>query len=70
MVALSRLQEAGRRVVLLSLADEAPSLDLGHIVTYHVPSGVAALNNNDSVVGMEVIDGHTLGGFERRSGNE
>jgi uncharacterized protein (DUF58 family) len=70
MVALSRLQEAGRRVVLLSLAEETPAVDLGHIVTYHVPSGVAALNNNDPFVGLEVIDGHTLDGFERRSGNE
>jgi uncharacterized protein (DUF58 family) len=70
MVALSRLQEAGRRVVLLSLAEEAPPVDLGHIVTYHVPSGVAALNKHDPFVGMEVIDGHTLDGFERRSGNE
>jgi uncharacterized protein (DUF58 family) len=70
MVALSRLQEAGRRVVLLSLADEAPPANLGHIMTYHVPSGVAALRNHDPVVETEVKDGHTLDGFERISGNE
>ncbi len=37
VVALLRLQEAGRRVVLLSLADEAPPEVLGTILAYHLP---------------------------------
>ncbi len=37
MVGLIRLKEAGRRVVLISLADEPPPKGLGSILTYHVP---------------------------------
>jgi uncharacterized protein (DUF58 family) len=37
MVALTRLQEAGRRVVLLSLAEEPPPDELSHILSYHLP---------------------------------
>lgn len=37
MVGLIRLKEAGRRVVLISLADESPPKGLGSILTYHVP---------------------------------
>lgn len=37
MVALLRLQEAGRRVVLISLAEEPPPDDLGFMLTYHLP---------------------------------
>ena len=47
MAALLRLKEAGRRVVLLSLAGEAPPAGLDQIVTYHVPSGVPALQNRE-----------------------
>lgn len=36
LVTLLRLKEAGRRVVLISVADEAPPSDLGGIRTYHV----------------------------------
>lgn len=43
MVALVRLQEAGRRVVLLSLAEDAPFSSFGSVLTYHVPSGLPAL---------------------------
>jgi uncharacterized protein (DUF58 family) len=42
MVALLRLKEAGRRVVLISLAEEAPPHGLGNILTYHIPSTVPA----------------------------
>jgi uncharacterized protein (DUF58 family) len=45
MVALSQLQEAGRRVVLLSLADDPPAVDQGQILTYHIKSGVPAFQN-------------------------
>jgi uncharacterized protein (DUF58 family) len=38
MVALLRLKEAGRRVVLISLADEPPPQGLGSTFTYHVPA--------------------------------
>ena len=37
MVALLRLQEAGRRVVLISLAEESPPNKQGAILTYHIP---------------------------------
>ena len=42
MVALLRLKEAGRRVVLISLADDPPPTDLGHLLTYHIPSTAPA----------------------------
>lgn len=42
MVALSRLKEAGRRVVLISLADDPPPKHLGRIITYHIPSSTPA----------------------------
>ena len=42
MVALIRLKEAGRRVVLISLADEPPPRGLGNILAYHIPSTVPA----------------------------
>ncbi|MCB8948878.1 MAG: DUF58 domain-containing protein [Ardenticatenaceae bacterium] len=42
MVALLRLKEAGRRVVLISLADEPPPKGLGNILTYHIPATVPA----------------------------
>lgn len=40
MVSLLRLKEAGRRVVLISLADEPPPDNLGKILTYHLPADV------------------------------
>lgn len=42
MVGLLRLKEAGRRVVLVSLADEPPPKGLGNVLTYHIPSTVPA----------------------------
>ncbi|MCB9006758.1 MAG: DUF58 domain-containing protein [Ardenticatenaceae bacterium] len=42
MVALIRLKEAGRRVVLISLADEPPPKGLGNILAYHIPANVPA----------------------------
>ena len=42
MVALLRLKEAGRRVVLISLADDPPPLGLGNMLTYHIPATVPA----------------------------
>ncbi len=42
MVALVRLKEAGRRVVLISLSEEPPPKGLGQILTYHIPSTVPA----------------------------
>ncbi|MCB9433535.1 MAG: hypothetical protein H6668_16300 [Ardenticatenaceae bacterium] len=42
MVALLRLKEAGRRVVLISLADDPPPLELGNMLTYHIPATVPA----------------------------
>ena len=42
MVGLLRLKEAGRRVVLISLADELPPKGLGNILTYHIPATVPA----------------------------
>jgi hypothetical protein len=42
MVALLRLKEAGRRVVLISLAEEPPPMNLGNILTYHIPASTPA----------------------------
>ncbi len=42
LVALVRLKEAGRRIVLLSLADEPPPKGLGNLITYHIPATVPA----------------------------
>lgn len=47
MIALVRLREAGRRVVLLALGDDPPphtpsAGNLGSIVVYHIPSNVPA----------------------------
>lgn len=42
MVGLVRLKEAGRRVVLVSLAQEPPPKGLGNILAYHIPSTVPA----------------------------
>ncbi len=38
MVALLRLKEAGRRVVLISLANEPPPKGLGNLLSYHIPA--------------------------------
>lgn len=46
MVALLRLKEAGRRVVLISLADEPPPLGLGNLLTYHIPSSAPAFQKD------------------------
>ncbi len=42
MVALIRLKEAGRRVVLISLAEEPPPKGLGNILAYHIPASAPA----------------------------
>lgn len=42
LVGLLRLKEAGRRVTLVSLADEPPPRDLPGILVYHVPSSAKA----------------------------
>jgi uncharacterized protein (DUF58 family) len=42
MVALLRLKEAGRRVVLISLADATPPKGLGNVLSYHIPATVPA----------------------------
>jgi uncharacterized protein (DUF58 family) len=40
--ALIRLKEAGRRVVLISLAEEPPPVNLGAVITYHIPADTPA----------------------------
>jgi uncharacterized protein (DUF58 family) len=50
MVALKRLKEAGRRVVLLTLADDMPAAELGDILTYHIPAGVPAIENQEQIM--------------------
>lgn len=42
MIALIRLKEAGRRVVLISLAEESPPKGLGRILSYHIPASTPA----------------------------
>ncbi|MCA9919102.1 MAG: hypothetical protein KC445_14170, partial [Anaerolineales bacterium] len=49
MVALVRLKEAGRRVVLISLADEPPPKGLGNILSYHIPANVPAFQEKGSM---------------------
>lgn len=45
-VELVRLKEAGRRVVVISLADEPPPLTLRGIISYHIPSSAPAFVKN------------------------
>lgn len=49
IIVLLRLKEAGRRVVLISLAETAPPQHLGHILTYHIPSTVPAFQKGHKV---------------------
>lgn len=42
MVGLMRLKEAGRRVVLISLAAEPPPKGLGTVLAYHIPASAPA----------------------------
>ncbi|MGD2048618.1 MAG: DUF58 domain-containing protein [Chloroflexota bacterium] len=42
LVSLVRLKEAGRRVTLISLADEPPPADLQGVLAYHVPPSLPA----------------------------
>lgn len=49
MIALLRLKEAGRRVVLISLDTEPPPAGLGSILTYHVPPGSPAFQKDESL---------------------
>lgn len=42
VVTLNHLKDAGRRVVLISLAEQPPPKNLGHILAYHIPSTVPA----------------------------
>jgi uncharacterized protein (DUF58 family) len=42
LITLIRLKEAGRRVTLVSLADEPPPKGLGNILTYHIPANTPA----------------------------
>ena len=45
LVELLRLKEAGRRVTLISLAEEAPPSQLDGILAYHVPSATPAFQS-------------------------
>ena len=45
MVSLFRLQEAGRRVVLLSLTEEGIENGQNPILTYHIPTGISDFQN-------------------------
>jgi hypothetical protein len=45
--ALIRLKEAGRRIVLISLAEEAPPTNLGTILTYHIPITTAVFQDGN-----------------------
>jgi uncharacterized protein (DUF58 family) len=42
MIALVRLKEAGRRVVLITLSPDPPPPGLGRILTYHIPASTPA----------------------------
>lgn len=49
LVGLIRLKEAGRRVTLVSLADEPPPSDLSGVLVYHVPSSTRAFQRAEPV---------------------
>jgi uncharacterized protein (DUF58 family) len=46
LVALLRLKEAGRRITLVSLADQPPPRDLPGILSYHIPSTTKAFQRS------------------------
>lgn len=46
--ALIRLKEAGRRVVLISLAETPPPAGLGTVITYHIPADAPAFQTGQS----------------------
>ncbi len=69
MVALNRLKEAGRRVVLLSLADDMPTADLGNILTYHISLGVPAMQNHDQSMSNAVPHDQPSFLDKRKAGN-
>jgi uncharacterized protein (DUF58 family) len=53
LVGLIRLKEAGRRVTLVSLAEEPPPGNLQGILVYHVPSTSKAFQKAEPVAGNE-----------------
>lgn len=53
LVGLIRLKEAGRRVTLVSLADEPPPGNLQGILVYHVPSTIKAFQKAEPAAGSE-----------------
>ncbi|MCA9899385.1 MAG: DUF58 domain-containing protein [Anaerolineales bacterium] len=61
MVALVRLKEAGRRVVLISLAEEPPPKGLGNILSYHIPASVAAFQKENSATEAALGMVHEMG---------
>ncbi|MFO7682329.1 MAG: DUF58 domain-containing protein [Chloroflexota bacterium] len=46
LVVLTRLQEAGRKVVLISLAPAPPPKGVEHILTYHIPANAPAFKSS------------------------
>lgn len=46
LVGLLRLKEAGRRIVLISLAAEPPPKGVGRILTYHIPTSAPAFRTS------------------------
>jgi len=48
IAALVRLKEAGRRIVLISLAEEPPPANLGALLTYNIPLNAPAFQTENS----------------------
>jgi len=60
MVALIRLKEAGRRVVLISLAQQPPPKGLGNILAYHIPATVPAFQKGHKASTLTEAALHTI----------
>jgi uncharacterized protein (DUF58 family) len=56
LVSLVRLKEAGRRVVLISLAAEPPPRNLRGIFTYHIPPTLPAFQNQKERRGSNLTE--------------
>ncbi|MFO7679297.1 MAG: hypothetical protein R6X34_04550, partial [Chloroflexota bacterium] len=46
LIVLTRLQEAGRKVVLISLAPAPPPKGVERILTYHIPANAPAFKSS------------------------
>ncbi|HSH05882.1 MAG TPA: DUF58 domain-containing protein [Anaerolineae bacterium] len=55
LINLHRLKEAGRRVVLISIAEERPPQDLAGLISYHIPADIPAYEKNRRQIEQDII---------------